>query len=124
MKEISYESITKFQLEFKKLEKKFRTLSDDLEMAKKAAIELFHIKKLNNQSVFPIPSFCLETVLVYKLKKFACRALKGKGNKSGIRIIYAFYPAENRVVFIEIYYKADKENENYERIREYLKNKS
>ena len=27
---------------------------------------------------------------VYKLKKFACRALKGRGAKSGIRVIYSW----------------------------------
>jgi len=41
---------------------------------------------------------------------------------SGIRIIYAFYIATYKVDFIEIYFKGDKENEDYERIKEYFKN--
>ena len=35
---------------------------------------------------------------------------------SGIRIIYAYYEKEDKIEFIEIYYKGDKENENRERI--------
>lgn len=41
---------------------------------------------------------------------------------SGIRVIYAFYPATLKVDFIEIYFKDEKENKDRERIKEYLKN--
>ena len=121
MSEISYASVHEFDQELKKLGKKYRSLPDDLELVKKAAIELLHRQKIDNQSIFKIPGYCSETLLICKLKKFACRALKGRGNKSGIRIIYAFYPLENRVIFMEIYFKGDKKNEDHERIRNYLK---
>jgi hypothetical protein len=45
---------------------------------------------------------------------------KGRGNKSGIRIIYAYHVVTLHVVFLEIYFKADQENEDRTRIREYL----
>ena len=49
-------------------------------------------------------------------------ALKGKGAQSGIRIIYAYYEAEDWIEFIEIYYKGDKESEGRERVlRKYPK---
>jgi mRNA-degrading endonuclease RelE of RelBE toxin-antitoxin system len=120
MTEISYAITPKFEQEFKKLGKKYRSLPEDLELAKRAAIELFHLHSINNQSIFPIPNCCTDKVLVCKLKKFACRALKGRGAQSGIRIIYAFYPQARRVEFIEIYFKGDKENEDKERIKNYL----
>ena len=121
---ISYGQTEKFQKDFKKLLKKFRSLKEDLELAKTAAIELFHLKKINNLSTFPIPGCCTDDILVCKLKKFACKALKGRGAKSGIRIIYAFHPKTLRVDFIEIYFKADQENEDRERIKQYLNNLS
>ena len=119
---IRYEQTDEFQRDFKKLLKKYRTLIDDLETAKHAAIELFHIQKINNLSVFPISGFCTEDVQIYKLKKFACKALKGRGSKSGIRVIYAYYIKLCKVEFIEIYFKADQENENSDRIKQYLSN--
>jgi len=111
-----------FQNDFKKLLKKFKSLEDDLELAKIAAIELHHIQKINNLSVFPIQGFCAEEILVCKIKKFACKSLKGRGSKSGIRVIYAFHRANLKVDFIEIYFKGEKENENRERIKDYFKN--
>jgi len=119
---ISYEQTKEFQKDFKKLLKKYRSLEEDLELVKRAAIELFHLQKINNLSVFPIPGFCSEEILVCKIKKFACRALKGRGSKSGIRVIYAFHIKSFRVSFIEIYFKGDQENEDQERIKQYLNN--
>lgn len=117
---ISYGQTEEFQKDFKKLLKKYRTLEQDLELAKAAAIELFHLQKINNLSVFPIPGYCTEEILICKIKKFACRSLKGRGSKSGIRIIYAFHVKSSRINFIEIYFKADQENEDRERIKQYL----
>jgi hypothetical protein len=118
---INYNETPEFQKDFKKLIKKFRSLEEDFELAKIAAIELYHIKKINNLSVFQIPDFWTEDVQIYKLKKFACKALKGRGSKSGIRIIYAFHYRSFKVDFIEMYFKGEKENEDRERIRNYLK---
>jgi len=119
---ISYGETDDFQRDFKKLLKRYRSLKEDLKTAKIAAIELFHLQKINNQSVFPISGFCTEEAQVCKIKKFACKALKGRGSKSGIRIIYAFQAKLFKVDFIEIYFKADQENEDSERIKRYLSN--
>ena len=45
---------------------------------------------------------------VIKVKKIACRALKGRGVNSGLRLIYAWFETENRIVFMEIYHKNEK----------------
>ena len=117
---ISYSQTEEFRKDFKKLLKKYRSLEQDLELAKIAAIELFHLQKIINLSVFPIPGFCTEEIMVCKIKKFACRALKGRGSKSGIRVIYAFHVKSLKVNFIEIYFKADQEKEDRDRIKRYL----
>ena len=58
---------------------------------------------------------------IYKARKFACRALSGTGSNSGIRISYAHFAEENRIQFIEIYYKGDKEMEDRTRISRHYK---
>ncbi|OQY68223.1 hypothetical protein B6D29_01180 [Microgenomates bacterium UTCPR1] len=118
---IEYNAIDSFQKDLKHLLKKYQTLEKDLETAKRDAIELFHLKRVNNQSIFPIQGFCTETIQICKIKKFACKALKGRGSKSGIRVIYAFHCQSCKVEFIEIYFKGNKENEDRDRIKEYLK---
>ena len=89
---ISYNETQSFGKEFKKRQKKFRTLPDDFKVAQENAIELFHLRNIDNQSVELIPGFKHDKFQVYKLRKFACKSLKGRGVKSGIRIIYAFLP--------------------------------
>lgn len=116
---MNYQQTDAFLKDFKRLLKRFKSLEGDLETAKKNAIELFHVRKINNLSVFSIPQFHFDDVVIYKLKKFACRALKG-GAKSGIRVIYAYFPADQAVVFLEIYYKGDQEREDQQRIKNYL----
>lgn len=118
---IDYEETDAFQKDLKRLTKKFRSLTDDLHTVKKHAIELFHINKIDNLSVFPIPGFYSPKLGIYKIKKFACKSLKGRGNRSGIRVIYAFHPKENKVVFLEIYFKANQTNEDRSRIVKYIK---
>lgn len=118
---IDYATTDVFQKDLKRLLKKFQTLEEDLETAKRNAIEFYHFKNINNRSVFPISDFCNEAILVCKIKKFACKSLKGRGVMSGIRVIYAYHIAVSKVEFIEIYFKGEKENEDRERIKEYLK---
>lgn len=123
MKKIKYFETSKFQRELDRLCRRYRTLPDDLSTAKINAIELLHVHGLDNQSIFPIPGFCSDEIMICKIRKFSCKALKGKGRNSGIRLIYAFFPGSEKVEFVGIYFKGDKENENKDRIRAYLKEK-
>ena|ERR1035437_5805801 len=119
--QITYKSTNLFDKDIKRLAKRFTSLFEDLELAKKAAIELFHIKRLDNRAVFPIPDFCSETYKVCKIKKFACKSLKGRGVKSGIRVIYFFDIKKLEVTFLEMYFKSAQENEDRERIKALIK---
>lgn len=118
-KKIRYSCVNLFERDLKRL-KRFGSLSEDIERAKVNAIETYHIAGIDNRGIFPIPGFCLDNVIICKLKKFSCKSLKGYGVQSGIRIIYAFYPADLKVEFIEIYYKGNKKIEDKGRIKEYL----
>ncbi len=118
---ISYEETSEFARDFKKLLKKFKSLSDDLETIKKNAIELFHLHGIDNRGIFEIQGVSNSDELkFFKVKKFACKSLFGRGAKSGVRIIYAYFPTEQKIVFIEIYFKADQENEKRGRIRDFI----
>lgn len=122
---MKYNETPEFTRDVRKLEKRFKTLREDFELAKKGTIELNHIMKKNNNGVFQINNAGNTPELeFYKMKKLACRSLPGKGNRSGIRVIYAYFPKLNEVVFLEMYFKGDKENEDRKRIKEFIRNVS
>ena len=108
--------LAEFEKDFKKLAKKFRTLEEDLSAFIANQLKLTHKKNIDNKGVVRISDLDVEHPKIYKARKFACRALKGKGAASGIRVIYAYYEQDDIVEFIEIYHKGNKENENRERI--------
>jgi hypothetical protein len=108
--------LPEFERDIKKLAKKFRTLEDDLSVFIANQLKLTHKLNLDNQGVFRISDLGIDYPKIYKGKKFACRSLKGKGAASGIRVIYAYYEREDKIEFIEMYYKGTKKNEDRERI--------
>lgn len=116
---VDYEETEEFKKDLEKLLKKFRSLDDDLKTVKKAVIEMRHVHEIDNLSTFQIPGFGNENLSFWKIKKFACKALKGRGVKSGIRVIYAYEKETEHVSFIEIYFKADKENEDKDRLSKF-----
>ena len=108
--------LPEFGKDFKKLAKRFKTLDDDIETFIDKQLKLTHKLGVDNKGVVHISELGIETPKIYKAKKFACKALKGRGVMSGIRIIYAYYENKDVIEFIEIYFKGDKANEDKERI--------
>ena len=108
--------LPEFEKDLKKLLKRFSSLESDLENLIKAEIGLLHKLKIDNKGVFQLSGLPLQTPKIFKVKKFACRSLKGKGAQSGLRLIYSFFEEEDKIELIELYYKGDKENEDKERI--------
>ena len=113
--------LKEFEKEFRKLLKKFKTLEKDMETFINVQLNLYHKLKISNSGIVRISDLSIESPKIYKVRKFACRSLKGSGVKSGIRIIYAYYEEEDIIEFIEIFFKGDKENEDRERILRYYK---
>ncbi len=74
IQKIRYDEIQSFGKEFKKLQKKFRTSSEYFKVAKENAVELFHIKNIDNKGVKLIPGFKNDRFQIYKLRKFACKS--------------------------------------------------
>ena len=96
--------LLEFEKDFNKLEKKFRTLKSDLITFISNQLKLTHKLKIDNKGVIKISNLGIEYPIIYKARKFPCRALKGKGAFSGIRVIYAYYAKEDIIEFVEIYY--------------------
>jgi len=121
---MNYNETEEFKHDIKKLLKKFSSLREDLEVNKQYRIELFHCKDINSNGIFEIEGVGNTNDLrFFKIKKFQCKSLKGKGARSGIRVIYAYLPINQTVVFLEIYFKSDQEKEKRERISDFIKNK-
>lgn len=107
-----FEELPEFSKDLKTLLKKYRTLSEDVAV----------VKKVLNVSPDERPPFSFRieglglSTCVIKVKKIACRSLKGRGVNSGLRLIYALFKEEDKIILIELYHKSAKENEDRQRI--------
>jgi len=129
MKGMEFDELDEFKRDLKKLSRRYKSLTDDLEIIRK-------VLKVNPEARPPF-SFKIDglgvTDCIIKVKKIACKSLKGKGVNTGLRLIYAHFKKrvenvdgvetdlEEQIIFIELYHKNDKPNENKERILKYFK---
>ena len=109
---ITFDELPEFQKDCKRLGKKYKSLIDDL----KEFRNVVSIVPLGNSKHFIIITQ-IKVLYIVKARLF-CRYLKG----SSLRVIYAYLEQEQRIEFIEVYFKGYKENENHDRIKEYLNN--
>ena len=109
---MTFVELIEFKKDLKYLLKKYRTLNEDLNIVKQV-LEVAPDER--PPFSFRIDNLGLETCII-KVKKIACKALKGRGVNSGLRLIYALFHDEQKIVFIELYHKNDKENEDKKRI--------
>lgn len=109
---MDFEAIPEFEKDVKRLQKRFRSLPDDLEVIKK----VLRVKPEGRAPFsYRINNLGIKTCVI-KVKKIACRSLKGKGTRSGLRLVYALFKEKPRIVFIELYHKSDQANEDRNRI--------
>lgn len=110
----NFNALAEFDKEFRRLFKKYKTLDDDFEKFKK--VLLATPAGIGKNFVIIHSS---STIKIVKAR-MACRVLRDRS----LRIIYAYCEQEQRIEFIELYFKGEKENEDRERIKEYLKNQN
>lgn len=117
---MEFTSLPEFDKELNILSKKrFRTLYQDLDLFKQRILTKH--PRGYPPVVVVVDKLAIETE-IYKVKHFRCRALKNKGSRSGVRIIYAYFPEEDRIEFAQIYYKEkDDVDCNKARIFRYYK---
>lgn len=110
----NFNELEEFEKEFKRLFKKYKTLNDDFEKFKQVIIAT---PTGIGKNFVIIHS--LQNVKIVKAR-MACRTLRDRS----LRVVYSYYEREQKVEFIEIYFKGEKENEDRERIKEYLRNQN
>jgi len=123
-----FEELDEFKKDLKNLIKKYRTLKQDLEVVKQI-LEI--LPQERPPFSFRIDNLGIQTCVI-KVKKIACKALKGRGVNSGLRLVYAYFEEiqevkegeknviekqEERIVFIELYHKNNKVIEDKDRIK-------
>jgi len=109
---MKFDELPEFQKECRILAKKYKSLDDDL----KEFRNVVSVVPIGNSKHFAV---IIKNKLIYIIKaRLFCRYLKG----SSLRVVYAYFEEEQRIEFIEVYFKGDKENENNNRIFAYLTN--
>lgn len=106
-----FNKLPQFEKEFSRLSKKYRSLSEDLKNLEK----LITLEPTGIGINF-VTVYHSEEVEIIKTR-LACRSLRGRS----IRVIYAYHRDTFVFVYIEIYFKGDKENEDRKRIEGYIK---
>jgi mRNA-degrading endonuclease YafQ of YafQ-DinJ toxin-antitoxin module len=106
-----------FDRDIKKLKRRYRTLEDDLGTLIDTLLFAYHKLPIEVDGVWRIDDLGDIRLPVYKVKKFACQSLKGKGVRTGLRLIYAFDADKDSIELIEIYIKSDQKTEDRARIK-------
>jgi hypothetical protein len=110
--------LAEFDRDARALARRFPTLEEDLETLINTALFAFH-KLHQDVGIVSIAGLGKTRLPILKVRKVACRSLKGRGARTGLRLIYAFDVMKDRIELIEIYFKADQENEDRSRIKKY-----
>ena len=109
---MEFSSIPEFDKDVKRFKKRFRTIEEDLDV-------LLSVLRIRPDQRPPfsqrIEGLGIRTCMI-KVRKIACRSLKGRGAATGFRMVYAYFPEEQRIVFVELYFKAEQVVEDRERI--------
>ena len=108
---IHFENWGPFEKELDRLTRKFQTLPEDLERLKNV-IALDPTGPSQHRTVL----LRNEELRIVKGHLF-CKTLR----RDSLRIIYAYHADRITIVWIEVYHKADKANEDHARIADYLR---
>lgn len=108
---MQFDEYSYFTREYDRLYKRFPSLDRDIEKVKKFLVRYPEGSGGKNWNIL----HRTERVIVFKTR-LACMYLR----RSALRLVYAYLPNKNHIDLIEIYFKGDKENEDRQRIKEYL----
>ncbi len=107
---LRFEETKEFSKEFSRLSKKYRSLPEDRDVFEGVLrSEPFGIGKH-----FAVLYRADEFVIIKA--RMACKSLRS----SDIRIIYAYHEGRAIFLYVEVYFKGEKQNEDLQRIREYI----
>ena len=106
-----FNQLPEFKKDLKKLLKKYPSLQGDLVILERVLI----VSPTGIGKNFTI-IHCSEKIKLVKVR-LSCKSLRNRS----MRIIYAYHNDTLTFVYIELYFKGNKENENRDRVAQYLK---
>ena len=110
----TFYQLPEFEKELKKLSRKYPSLISDIEDIKPVILSSSDGAGIGKN--FTIISV-INDIKIVKVR-VQCESLRSRA----IRLIYAYHKDKIELVYIEVYFKGDKENEDRERIQRYLEN--
>jgi hypothetical protein len=117
--------LPEFEGDLKHLKKRYPSLDEDLVVLTKALHVWLCILGKAGQSYDDgyviMSNYGANGCHLYKIKHMACAAIPGKGSRTGLRVICAYWPESDTLEFIQLYFKADSDLEDQKRIRNYVK---
>ncbi len=106
-----FSRLPEFEKEFLKLSKKYRSLEEDLKKLER----LITLNPVGVGTNFVTLHYSPDVRIVKT--RLACKSLRARS----MRVVYAYHQHITTFVHIEIYFKGDKENEDKERVADYIK---
>ena len=106
-----FNQLPEFERELKRLSKKYRSLTDDI----KDFEGIIRNDPLGVGKGFVVIHSSASCKIIKA--RLACESLQNRN----MRIIYAYHKDKIEFMYIELYFKGDKENEDKKRIEIYLK---
>jgi hypothetical protein len=117
--------LPEFEGDLKHLKKRYRSLDEDLDTLVKALHVWLCVQGKAGQSYddgYVIMSgYGANGCYLYKVRHMACAAIPGKGSRTGLRVVCAYWPASDTLEFIQLYVEADSSLEDQNRVRNYVK---
>jgi len=116
---VIFETTPEFDKDLKKYSRKHRSLPEDIENLK-TALKVAHFTdgiSCESMGFFPISHPEIPEGF-FIAKKFACKAIKGSGSRSGYRVVYHLQGTHLRICLLELYHKNDKAVEDFQRIKD------
>ncbi len=108
-----FSRLPEFEKEFSRLTQKYPSLESDLQIFERLLLQAPTGIGTNFTIIHSAPE-----IKIVK-SRLSCRSLR----KRSMRVIYAYHRKSIDFMYIEIYFKGEKENEDRQRIKEYLKNR-
>lgn len=106
----NFNSLPEFDKDKKRLVKKFPSVPEDL----RSFAEILQIAPTGIGKNFTIVHAGVDVQVVKA--RLACRTLKNRS----LRVVYAYHKEQITFMYIELYAKNDKNNEDRQRIQKYL----
>lgn len=107
---IKFSQLPEFERELKKLSKKYSSLERDVEDIK---LVISDVPTGIGKNFTIIKTF--ENTKIVKVR-ILCKSLRSRT----VRLIYAYHADKIEFMYIELYFKGDKQNEDRHRIEDYL----